>query len=293
MKFRLSKRLLAAVMAAVASVSFNSAGTATLGAAAFTFTVQQAAAEETVAASTEETAIELSDEDELLASLNEALGEKENEEEDAGENSEEDAGEEESELEPESAIEVGFNGLYGCSDSFDRQVGSATAADSAPVQTGSVQAAPAATSTGTLPSSDLGFTTDVNGNTAASLAKAAVASPATVLMSAAPAAAATGAARNLSTTTTTAIASPSVAAPAPAAVPSYQENAYNQYVTPILPQATVTLPPAMLGETAPDPSTYIFSFYNGESTEYVREVRAFYNLEVKSAIWVSSSSARP
>ena len=172
-------------MAAVASVTFTSAGTATLGAAAFTFTVQQAAAEETVASSTEETAIEFSDEDELLASLNEALGENENEEEDA---EGEESGEEESELEPESAIEVEFNGHYGCSDSFDRQAGSATAAGSAPVQAASVQAAPAATSTGTLPSNDLGFTTDVNGDTAASLAKAAVASPAPALMGAAPAA---------------------------------------------------------------------------------------------------------
>ena len=249
MKFRLSKRLLAAVMAAVASVSFNSAGTATLGAAAFTFTVQQAAAEETVASSTEETAIEFSDEDELLASLNEALGEKENEEEDAGENSEEDAGEEESELEPKSAIEVGFNGLYGNSDSFDRQVGSATAADSAPVQTGSVQAAPAATATGTLPSNDLGFTTDVNGSTAASLAKAAVASPATVLMSAAPAADDVQTNLDHEETTEAAAAAQQGHSIAQPSYNGYYNGIYNGL--PVSPLAESVASPVLLGAASP------------------------------------------
>lgn len=287
MKFRLSKRILAAVMAAVASVSFSSAGTATLGAAAFGFTVQQAAAEETATATvapvegTEFT----TEEDELLVDLNEENKEKEEE-------SKEEEQKVKYEPKPKRTLPCtmtqgeaarfadDFGGGQGTLGallwSADVANDSGDTAATAPAAESAAQAT--ATGTPALPSTDMGFTTDAYGRSAAEVAKGS----APEFETPKPAFAATGGALNLSTPTTgSSNASSSVATPAPTAVPNHQDNGYGyyQYGTPILRQATITTPPAMLGETPPAPSEYIFSFEHGGQIEYFSK-QVSYNLEV-------------
>ena len=289
MKFRLSKRILAAVMAAVASVSFSSAGTATLGAAAFGFTVQQAAAEEaasTTVAPAEGTEF-TAEEDELVVDLNEENKEKEESKEE----------EQKVKYEPKTKrilpctmtqdeaelFAKNFGGGQGTLEDLHWSADVANDSGDTAAMIPAAESAAQATATGTtaLPSTDLGFTTDAYGRSAAEVAKGS----APEFETPKPAFAATGGALNLSTPTTgSSNASSSVATPAPTAVPNHLDNGYGyyQYGTPILRQATITTPPAMLGETAPAPSEYIFSFNNGETTEYFSEVQDFYNLEVKS-----------
>lgn len=290
MKFRLSKRILAAVMAAVASVSFSSVGTATLGAAAFGFTVQQAAAEEaasTTVAPAEGTEF-TAEEDELVVDLNEENKEKEEESKEE---------EQKVKYEPKTKrflpctmtqgeavrFAENFGGGKGTLEdmlwSADIANGSGDTAAMIPAAESAAQAT--ATGTTALPSTDMGFTTDAYGRSAAEVAKGS----ALEFETPKPAFAATGGALNLSTPTTgSSNASSSVATPASTAVQNHLDNGYGyyQYGTPILRQATITTPPAMLGETAPAPSEYIFSFNNGETTEYFNKVQDFYNLEVKS-----------
>ena len=147
MKLRLSKRFFAALMAAIASVTFTSAGTATLGAAAFTFSMQQAAAAEQMesSASTE---------------TGTAMAVEASEDKEASEAEEsEEIEEEEENREPDSApaVSVGFNGIIGSSDAFDflggiENVGNL---DNASQQQAGAQSA---SSSASLPSDDLGFT---------------------------------------------------------------------------------------------------------------------------------------
>ena len=149
MRLRLSKRFFAALMAAIASVTFTSAGTATLGAAAFTFSMQQAAAAEQIessASSNTDTAVTV-----------EASGDKKASDD---EESEEVEAEEEL-LEPDSApaVSVGANGIVGSSDAGYSPVGAENVGnlDNAPQQQAGAQSVSPSAS---LPSDDLGFTTN-------------------------------------------------------------------------------------------------------------------------------------
>ncbi len=134
MRLRLSKRFYAALMAAIASVTF-------------TFSVQQAAAAEQVDASA-------SSETETAMAV-EASGDKE-----ASEAQEfEGVLAEEENREPDSApaVSVGFNGIIGSSDAFDFLGGSENVGnlDSASQQQAGAQSA---ASSASLPSNELGFT---------------------------------------------------------------------------------------------------------------------------------------
>lgn len=136
MRLRLSKRFYAALMAAIASVTF-------------TFSVQQAAAAEQVDASA-------SSETETAMAV-EASGDKEASEAEESEEIEE----EEENREPDSApeVSVSFNGIIGSSDAFDflgdiENVGNL---DNASQQQAGAQSA---SSSASLPSDDLGFTTN-------------------------------------------------------------------------------------------------------------------------------------
>lgn len=289
MKFRLSKRILAAVMAAVASVSFSSAGTATLGAAAFGFTVQQAAAEE--AASTTVAPVEgtefTTEEDELVVDLNE-----ENEENKEKEESKEEEQKVKYEPKPKRILPCtmtqdeaelfakNFGGGQGTLGALLWSADVANDSGDTAAMIPAAESAAQATATGTtaLPSADMGFTTDAYGRSAAEVAKGS----APEFETPKPAFAATGGALNLSTSTTgSSNASSSVATPAPTAVQNHLDNGYGyyQYGAPILRQATITTAPAMLGETAPDPSKYIFSFEHGGQIEYFSKQDS-YNLVV-------------
>ena len=198
-------------MAAVASVTFTSAGTATLGAAAFTLAGFQAAGEEAGTTTTASEQQNLSGDYEIAEEsanieLTKAAGptaeEKEAEDklnEELEDNArllkEKEAAEKNERLtDPldEEALKRALGNVNSSSGSGSGYMSAVLAGDPVETETVSPQAAPAqqgtTVATGTLPSSDLGFTTDVYGNTAASLAKAAVASPAPALMGAAPAA---------------------------------------------------------------------------------------------------------
>ncbi len=149
MRLRLSKRFFAALMAAIASVTFTSAGTATLGAAAFTFSMQQAAAAEqidTTASSNTDTAVSM-----------EASGDKKASDD---EESEEVEAEEEL-LEPDSTpiASVGSGGAAGSGAAGYSQGGAENVGnlDNAPQQQAGAQSVSPSAS---LPSDDLGFTTN-------------------------------------------------------------------------------------------------------------------------------------
>ena len=156
MRLRLSKRFFAALMAAITSVTFTSAGTATLGAAAFTFSMQQAAAAEqidTTASSNTETAVSV-----------DASGDKKASED---EESEEVEAEEEL-LEPDSTpiASVGSGGAAGSGAAGYSQGGAENVGnlDDAPQQQAGAQSASPSAS---LPSDDLGFTTNSYANSIA------------------------------------------------------------------------------------------------------------------------------
>ena len=198
-------------MAAVASVTFTSAGTATLGAAAFTLAGFQAAGEEAGTTTTASEQQNLSGDYEIAEEsanieLTKAAGptaEEKEAEDKLNEELEDNARlikeKEEAEKNERTTVPLDKEALKRALDNVNSSSGSGSgymaavlAGDPVETETASPQAAPAqqgtTVATGTLPSNDLGFTTDVYGNTAASLAKAAVATPAPALMGAAPAA---------------------------------------------------------------------------------------------------------
>lgn len=128
MRLRLSKRFYAALMAAIASVTF-------------TFSVQQAAAAEQVEASaSSETETAMAVEASEAQEFEGGLAEEENREPDSA-----------------PAVSVGFNGIIGSSDAFDFLGGSENVGnlDSASQQQAGAQSA---SSSASLPSNELGFT---------------------------------------------------------------------------------------------------------------------------------------
>ena len=149
MRLRLSKRFFASLMAAIASVTFTSVGTATLGAAAFSFSMQQAAAAEQIessASSNTETAVTVDASGDKKASDDEESEEVEAEEE---------------LLEPDSTpiASVGSGGAAGSGAAGYSQGGAENVGnlDNAPQQQAGAQSVSPSAS---LPSDDLGFTTN-------------------------------------------------------------------------------------------------------------------------------------
>ena len=264
-------------MAAVASVTFTSAGTATLGAAAFTLAGFQAAGEEagTTTTASEQQSLsgdyEIAEESaniELTKAAGPTAEEKEAEDklnEELEDNArlvkeKEEAEKNERTTAPldEEALKRALDNVNSASGGGSGYMSAVLAGDPVETETVSPQAAPAqqgtTVATGTLPSSDLGFTTDVNGNTAASLAKAAVASPAPALMGAAPAADNEQTSLNLEDTaeTTSTVQTDTL----PTAQPAYNGYYGGIYTGPsIRPMAKSAASTPLLGAVEEEPAT--------------------------------------
>ena len=277
MRLRLSKRFYAALMAAIASVTF-------------TFSVQQAAAAEQMDASA-------SSETETAMAV-EASGDKEASEAEESEEIEE----EEENREPDSApeVSVGFNGIIGCSDAFDflgdiENVGNL---DSASQQQAGAQSV---SSSASLPSNDLGFTTNAY---AGSIAEALVdvAAPSVPAAIASELKLTTPAKSTSSGNSSSSSDDYSSVADASTVSGSAWNASYGSHISaPAFRSLSSKAPsnfaaangtgsslvidtPAgdsvpLLGETEPDPG-WIFSFNNGVKTEYFYAEEDAYEFKV-------------
>ena len=277
MRLRLSKRFYAALMAAIASVTF-------------TFSVQQAAAAEQMDASA-------SSETETAMAV-EASGDKEASEAEESEEIEE----EEENREPDSApeVSVGFNGIIGSSDAFDflgdiENVGNL---DNASQQQAGAQSV---SSSASLPSDDLGFTANA---CAGSIAEALVdvappsvpAAIASELKLTTPAKSTSSGSSSSSSDDYSSVADAStvsgsawnasygshISAPAFRSLSSKAPSnfaAANATGSSLVIDTPAGDSVPLLGATEP-PAVWIFSFNDGKETHYVENPRSVYDLRV-------------
>ena len=294
MKLHLPKKFQTALMAAIATVSFSTVSTATLAAAAFTFAGYQAAAEETADAP-ELTPEEKEAEEKLNEKMEDNIREQQEEEEEAESKFTTDA------IDWDVMKRRGSQFARGGDGASHQLAQQAYAAMEAEVFTPEASAAPQQQTTvtsGELPSDDLGFTTNPydtssTGNSGP-VFEVTPAAPAADFLQDSPA-------ENQGSGSTTGATSPAPVSasgfgggasagysPSGYAAPAVRPLSVSVAPTALAAPASVAAPAAV---AAPSPKLaaadtplgeleYIFSFNNGETVEYFREVKPFYNLTV-------------